>query len=132
MLKHVSVSCADVSRRSVRQVAGAEESGTGWGAGPASCCPSLSLTLPRPDRRAVVQDLSPDPVSPATNTIRVYANCLRPNLEYKTVVIQAGTTSKQVIGGLLTRFRMRHRDPKLFYLTMEVRPDKRLWYQGKE
>ena len=57
---------------------------------------------------------------PATNTIRVYATCLRPHLAYKTVMITPHTTSKQVILGLLSRFRMKHRDPKLFYLTMEV------------
>ena len=57
---------------------------------------------------------------PATNTIRVYATCLRPHLAYKTVMISPHTTSKQVILGLLSRFRMKHRDPKLFYLTMDV------------
>jgi len=57
---------------------------------------------------------------PATNNIRVYATCLRPHLAYKTVMISPHTTSKQVILGLLSRFRMKHRDPKLFFLTMEV------------
>jgi hypothetical protein len=57
---------------------------------------------------------------PVTNTIRSYATCLRPHLTYKTVMITQHTTSKQVILGLLSRFRMTHRDPKLFYLTMEV------------
>ena len=52
--------------------------------------------------------------------IKVYAQCLRPHLSYKTVVVTPHTTSKQVILGLLSRFRMRHRDPNLFYLTMEV------------
>ena len=53
-------------------------------------------------------------------SIKVHAQCLRPHLSYKTVVISGDTTSKQVILGLLSRFRMRHRDPNLFYLTMEV------------
>ena len=56
--------------------------------------------------------------------IKVYAQCLRPHLSYKTVVVTPHTTSKQVILGLLSRFRMRHRDPNLFYLTMEVTVDK--------
>ena len=55
---------------------------------------------------------------PVTNVIRVYATCLRPHMAYKTVMITPHTTSKQVILGLLSRFRMKHRDPKLFYLTM--------------
>ena len=55
-----------------------------------------------------------------TDTIKVYATCLRPHLTYKTVMITPHTTSKHVILGLLSRFRMKHRDPKLFYLTMEV------------
>jgi hypothetical protein len=52
--------------------------------------------------------------------IKVYAQCLRPHLSYKTVIITRHTTSRQVVLGLLSRFRMKHRDPKLFYLTMEV------------
>ena len=48
------------------------------------------------------------------STIKVYATCLRPHLTYKTVMITPHTTSKQVILGLLNRFRMKHRDPKLF------------------
>ena len=52
--------------------------------------------------------------------IKVYAQCLRPHLCYKTVVVTPHTTSKQVILGLLSRFRMRHRDPNLFYLTMDI------------
>ena len=63
-------------------------------------------------------------ILPSTQTsvraIKVYATCLRPHLSYKTVVITPHTTSKQVILGLLSRFRMRHRDPNLFHLTMEV------------
>ena len=57
---------------------------------------------------------------PSALTIRVYTKCLRPHMTYRTVRITPQTTSKQVITGLLSRFRMKHRDPKLFYLTMEV------------
>lgn len=75
------------------------------------------------------RDSSFGPASPASshgssprvsNTIRVYATCLRPHLAYKTIMITAHTTSREVITSLLTRFRMRHRDHKLYYLTMEV------------
>ena len=61
---------------------------------------------------------SPD--VPRPTSIKVHAQCLRPHLAYKTVVISGHTTSKQVVLGLLSRFRMRHRDPNLYYLTMEV------------
>ena len=53
-------------------------------------------------------------------TIRVYTTCLRPHMSYKTVRLTPDTTSKQVIMGLLSRLRMKHTDPRLFYLTMEV------------
>ncbi|XP_047117461.1 uncharacterized protein LOC124798203 [Schistocerca piceifrons] len=57
--------------------------------------------------------------SPAT-TIKVYARCLRPDIEYKTLSITFQTTCREVVTALLNKYRMRHRDPNLFYLTMEV------------
>ncbi|XP_059486398.1 uncharacterized protein LOC132203004 [Neocloeon triangulifer] len=57
---------------------------------------------------------------PNTAAIKVYARCLRPDIEYKTLSITFSTTSYEVIQALLAKFRMRHKDPKLFYLTMEV------------
>jgi len=53
-------------------------------------------------------------------TIKVYANCLRPDIEYKTLSITYETTCCEVVQNLLNKYRMRHRDPRLFYLTMEV------------
>ncbi|KAK0086768.1 hypothetical protein PV325_002545 [Microctonus aethiopoides] len=53
-------------------------------------------------------------------TIKVYANCLRSDIEYKTLSITYETTCHQVVQNLLNKYRMRHRDPKLFYMTMEV------------
>ncbi|KAH8273994.1 hypothetical protein KR044_007414 [Drosophila immigrans] len=53
-------------------------------------------------------------------TIKVYTNCLKIDIEYKTLGIQWDTTSKEVITQLLSRLKMRHRDPRLFYLSMEV------------
>ncbi|BFF93498.1 uncharacterized protein DMAD_11345 [Drosophila madeirensis] len=53
-------------------------------------------------------------------TIKVYTNCLKIDIEYKTLGIQWDTTSKEVIAMLLRRLKMRHRDPRLFYLSMEV------------
>jgi len=59
-------------------------------------------------------------ITATSNTIKVYTSCLLPSLAYKTVVITPHTTTSQVIMGLLRRFRMKHRDPKLFFLTMEL------------
>jgi len=53
-------------------------------------------------------------------TIKIYAKCLRSDIEYKTLSISRSTTSAQVIWMLLSKFKMRHRDPKLFYLTMDI------------
>lgn len=58
--------------------------------------------------------------TPPQTTIKVYTGCLRIDIEYKTLGIQWDTTSKEVIAQLLRRLKMRHRDPKLFYLSMEV------------
>ena len=59
--------------------------------------------------------LCPDRVS-----LKVYASCLRPDIEYKTVSVSYNTSSKELIWQLLSKFKMRHRDPKLFYLTLSV------------
>uniref|UniRef100_T1HD62 Ras-associating domain-containing protein n=1 Tax=Rhodnius prolixus TaxID=13249 RepID=T1HD62_RHOPR len=54
------------------------------------------------------------------STIKVYARCLRSDIEYKTLGITYQTTCKEVVQSLLNKYKMRHRDPNLFYLTMEV------------
>ena len=60
-----------------------------------------------------------EPAGPKT-TIKVFASCLRTDIEYKTLSIGHATTAKTVIWQLLSKFKMKHRDPKLFYLTLEV------------
>ena len=56
----------------------------------------------------------------SSRAIRVFAECLWPHLAYKTVIVSPQTTARQVVVGLLGRYRSKHRDPNLFYLTMEV------------
>ena len=146
MLKHCSASCVDVSRRSLRHssltldtdhVGGHQDNGRGEPSllyKQSQYCVSLT-TLPTPAPSEAMSSSSSEPDNDSclditrgqtsrsrgqTATIRVYATCLRPHLAYKTIMIQPHTTSRQVISGLLTRFRMRHRDHKLYYLTMEV------------
>ncbi|XP_052867837.1 uncharacterized protein LOC128273822 [Anopheles cruzii] len=53
-------------------------------------------------------------------TIKIYTACLRQDIEYKTLGISYDATSKSVVQQVLRRCKMRHRDPRLFYLTMEV------------
>ena len=46
--------------------------------------------------------------------------CLRSDIEYKTLIVNNSTTCRDLIWMLLSKYRMRHRDPKLFYLTMDI------------
>ncbi|XP_035210308.1 uncharacterized protein LOC118184703 [Stegodyphus dumicola] len=57
---------------------------------------------------------------PPKCTIKVYTKVLCADMEYKTLCISQQTTSKEVVRMLLSKFKMKHRDPNLFYLTMEV------------
>ncbi|KAG0443691.1 hypothetical protein HPB47_014627 [Ixodes persulcatus] len=52
--------------------------------------------------------------------VKVYARVLCADMEYKTLSIDPGTSSTDVVRMLLNKFKMKHRDPNLFYLTMEV------------
>ena len=52
--------------------------------------------------------------------IKIYSRCLSSDIEYKTLSVNHQTTSKEVIWILLSKFKMKHRDPKLFYLTMDI------------
>ncbi|KAG6441120.1 uncharacterized protein LOC115443280 isoform X1 [Manduca sexta] len=100
MLKHVAVSPHRTRADSVSLSSSA------------SCCSLGSLD----NRHDSVTDLSH-----RTTTIKVYARRLRPDIEYKTLSVTWGTTAREVVATLLGKFRMRHRDPRLFYLSMEVR-----------
>ena len=42
------------------------------------------------------------------------------DVEYKTLSINYSTTAREMIRLLLNKFRIKHKDPNLFYLTMEV------------
>ncbi|KAK8744412.1 hypothetical protein OTU49_000785 [Cherax quadricarinatus] len=53
-------------------------------------------------------------------TVRVWVRCLMQEMEYKTVCIAYTTTCRELVQSILSKFRMKHRDPNLFYLTMEI------------
>ena len=65
---------------------------------------------------------APPPTEPAKVgvALKVYAKCLAPDIEYKTVIVTRQMSSRELILVLLSKCRMKHRDPKLFYLTMDV------------
>lgn len=52
--------------------------------------------------------------------VKLYAKVLCADVEYKTLSIKYQTTAREMIQLLLNKFRMKHTDPNLFYLTMEV------------
>ena len=52
--------------------------------------------------------------------IKFFTYSLREDAEYKTLSISKNTTSRQVIEILLDKFKMKHRDSNLFYVTMEI------------
>lgn len=53
------------------------------------------------------------------STIKVFAQTLSQEVEYVTLHINTQTKSNQIIKSLLKKFRLKHRDPNLFYLTLE-------------
>lgn len=83
---------------------------------------SYSSLSPEPlsSRSSSYSSLSESSPSVPSTTIKVYARCLRADIEYKTLSITFQTTCREVVTSLLNKYRMRHRDPNLFYLTMEV------------
>ena len=52
--------------------------------------------------------------------VKIFTRVLVPDVEYKTLSISKGTTCREVIRMLLAKFRLRHRDPNLFFLTIDV------------
>lgn len=60
-----------------------------------------SARLPAP--ATACARLTQIPLCPTQTTIKVYTNCLKIDIEYKTLGIQWDTTSKEVIAQLLRR-----------------------------
>ncbi|KAJ8687235.1 hypothetical protein QAD02_023029 [Eretmocerus hayati] len=123
MLKHVCVSPWRGRSDSVSLASSTGNSSSGSGSpspghtpppSRASSCASLVAPL------TALSSFSPADTQQQQTTIKVYANCLRPDIEYKTLSITYETTCREVVQNLLNKYRMRHRDPRLFYLTMEV------------
>lgn len=53
------------------------------------------------------------------SVIKVYAQTLSQEVEYITLHVNTQTKSQQIVKSLLKKFRLKHRDPNLFYLTLE-------------
>ncbi|XP_018016787.1 serine-rich adhesin for platelets [Hyalella azteca] len=52
--------------------------------------------------------------------VRVHLRQLRPDIEYKTLRLDPETTCRQLIEHLLQKLRLKHRDPNLFAVVLEV------------
>jgi len=52
--------------------------------------------------------------------VKIYTKVLCSDVEYKALAVTKQTTCKEVVQMLLHKFRLRHLDLNLFYLTMEV------------
>ena len=63
---------------------------------------------------------STSPHHPSRTSLKIFCSCLRPDIEYKTLSVCYQTRARELIWQLLTKYKMKHRDPKLFYLTMDV------------
>lgn len=53
------------------------------------------------------------------STIKIFAQSLSQDVEYLTLQVTSQTKSKHIVRTLLRKFRLKHRDPNLFYLTLE-------------
>ena len=52
--------------------------------------------------------------------MKIFTRVLVPDVEYKTLSISRTTSCREVIYMLLAKFRLRNRDPNLFFLTIDV------------
>ncbi|ROT72306.1 hypothetical protein C7M84_009305 [Penaeus vannamei] len=52
--------------------------------------------------------------------VKVYMRNMKPDIKYTTMNLSSSTTCRELVVMLLAKFRLRHRDPNLFYVRMEV------------
>ncbi|KAF2362015.1 Ras-associating (RA) domain [Trinorchestia longiramus] len=58
--------------------------------------------------------------SGSKTAVRIHLRQLRPDIEYKTIRMDSTTTCRQLIEHLLQKLRLKHRDPNLFAVVLEV------------
>uniref|UniRef100_A0A1L8DBW7 Ras-associating domain-containing protein n=1 Tax=Nyssomyia neivai TaxID=330878 RepID=A0A1L8DBW7_9DIPT len=91
-------------------------------------CSSSLCGSPEPTDDAQLPTRSPSRASSYSSlsdtipqtTIKIFTTCLKIDIEYKTLGIQWDTTSREIVTQVLRRCKIRHKDPRLFYLSMEV------------
>ncbi|XP_070495108.1 uncharacterized protein rau [Chironomus tepperi] len=121
MLKHVHISPLRNRSDSISL-----RSSTSFSSANSSCAtslcgspePSSEYELKTSSRSSSYSSLSE---SVPQTTLKVYTACLKLDIEYKTLAVSWDTTARQIVTQVLRRCKMRHRDPRLFYLSMEVR-----------
>lgn len=64
--------------------------------------------------------LSLNETSSVKTTIKVYANNMRSDVEYKTISVTFQTTGKEIIELLMKKLKIKNRDPRLYYISMDV------------
>ena len=52
--------------------------------------------------------------------MKIWTKCLRNDVEYKTLNVANTHTCTDVIHMLLNKFKLKNRDPNIYYLTMEI------------
>lgn len=62
---------------------------------------------------------TPTKATQGETAIKIFAQSLSQDVEYLTLQVTSQTKSSQIIRSLLRKFRLKHRDPNLFYLTLE-------------
>ncbi|CAG9797170.1 unnamed protein product [Chironomus riparius] len=121
MLKHVHISPLRNRSDSISL-----RSSTSFSSANSSCAtslcgspePSSEYELKTSSRSSSYSSLSE---SVPQTTLKVYTACLKLDIEYKTLAVSWDTTARQIVTQVLRRCKMRHRDPRLFFLSMEVR-----------
>ncbi|XP_025017839.1 uncharacterized protein LOC107368015 [Tetranychus urticae] len=69
------------------------------------------------DRSSISDSISS---GPSKSMIKIYTKVLCSDIEYKTLSITEDTTCNDMVRMLLHKFRLKHTDPNLFYVAMEV------------
>lgn len=81
---------------------------------------SSSSTSPGTGKGNTSPVLAKSIISSPKVVMKIYTNVLCTDVEYKTLSVGADTTSGQIVRTILAKFRLKHRDPNLFYLTLEA------------
>lgn len=72
-----------------------------------------------PSHRTNTPNIRSKSLCSSESMIKVFAQTLSQDVEYVTLHVNTQTKSNQVVKSLLKKFRLKHRDPNLYHLTLE-------------